>query len=269
MSVPPRLSADAAEIARRLIAHRYPAEEIGAKVRAIHATVLRNSARITTGNFEVAAAEDLAQLYDLYDEAFFAGDLRRMVATTGAPLSFQFSGRLTRSAGLTKRFAPRPRRGEPPSRPSRFEIVLSSTLLFQTFRDVERTVRVNGLVCQDRLEAAQRVFEHELVHLLEMLVWTESSCTAERYRGLVWNLFAHPQTRHDLVTQQERARTRFDVKVGDRVTFDFDGARHVGVVNRITRRATVLVESPVGTPYSDGKRYLKFYVPLPMLTRLS
>ena len=45
------------------------------------------------------------------------------------------------------------------------------------------------------------------------------------------------------------------------------GARHVGVVNRITRRATILVESDAGTAYSDGKRYLKFYIPLTMLAK--
>jgi len=128
-------------------------------------------------------------------------------------------------------------------------------------------VRVNGLVCNDRLEAAQRVFEHELIHLLEMLVWGGSSCSADRYKGLVWNYFAHTQTRHDLVTQQERARTRFDVRVGDRVAFTFDGVRHQGVVNRITRRATVLVEDAHGSPYTNGKRYLKFYIPLSMLEK--
>ena len=37
---------------------------------------------------------------------------------------------------------------------------------------------------------------------------------------------------------------------------------------RITRRATVLVESPEGQHYSDGKRYQKFYVPLDMLEKL-
>ncbi len=58
------------------------------------------------------------------------------------------------------------------------------------------------------------------------------------------------------------------MRVGDRVAFTFDGARHVGVVNRITRRATVLVESSAGTPYSDGKRYVKFYIPLTMLEKV-
>src|SRR5262249_51456206 len=151
----------------------------------------------------------------------------------------------------------------------RYEITLSTSLLYQTFKDVERTVRVNGLVCADRLEAAQRVFEHELIHLAEMLVWGRSSCAAEPFRALAWGGFGHTGTQHDLVTQQERARARFDVRVGDRVAFTFEGAPYTGVVNRITRRATVLVEDARGQAYSDGKRYLKFYIPLTMLRRAS
>jgi hypothetical protein len=256
------------EIARRLTDQRYPPDEAAARARAIYERVLRDSPRIRAGNFTQIAPADLALLFDLYDERFFGGGLRRLVTASGAPLNFDLSGRLTRSAGLTKRFSPRPRKGAPPPPPSRFEIALSSTLLFQTFRDVERTVRVNGLVCADRLEATQRVFEHELLHLLEMLVWSDSSCEAERFRTLAWNYFGHTQTRHDLVTQQERARSRFDVRVGDRVTFTFEGTPHAGVVHRITRRATVLVESERGLAHGDGKRYLKFYIPLPMLRKV-
>jgi hypothetical protein len=258
----------AVEIARRLVALRFSPEEVAVRNRAIYDTVLRQSPRITTGNFTGAAGADLELLFDLYDERFFAGDVRRLVQACSAPLSFDFSTRLTRSGGLTKRYAPRTPRGAPPAPASRFEISLSSTLLMQTFRDVERIVRVNGLVCADRLEAAQRIFEHELVHLIEMLVWVKTSCDQDRFKTLVWNYFSHTQTKHDLVTQQERARARFDVRVGDRVAFTFDGVRHVGTVNRITRRATVLVENPGGSPYSDGKRYLKFYIPLPMLEKV-
>lgn len=257
-----------AAIARRLAELRIPPDEVAVKVRAIYERVLLDSPRIRTGNFTQIAASDLALLFDLYDEQFFTGGLRQLVAGTGAPLNFDLSARLTRSAGLTKRFSPSPRKGGPPPPPSRFEIALSTTLLFQTFQDVERTVRVNGLVCGDRLEAAQRVFEHELLHLLEMLVWTESDCNADRFKSLAWNYFAHTQTRHDLVTQQERAQSKFDVRVGDRVSFTFEGVPYLGVVNRITRRATVLVESERGVLYGDGKLYLKFYIPLPMLQKV-
>jgi hypothetical protein len=152
---------------------------------------------------------------------------------------------------------------------TRYEIAISTALLFQTFQDVPRPVRVNGLECRDRLEALQRIFEHELLHLIEMLVWGRSSCAGTNFKALAWNYFAHTETRHDLVTQRERARALFEVRVGDTVAFEFEGVRHVGLVNRITRRATVLVESSDGEAYSNGKRYKKFYIPLPMLKKVS
>ena len=45
------------------------------------------------------------------------------------------------------------------------------------------------------------------------------------------------------------------------------GTQHVGVVNRVNKRATVLVEDAKGMPYSNGKRYSKFYVPVQMLEK--
>jgi hypothetical protein len=256
-----------AETARRLLGLRYTEPEVATRSRAIYESLLRQSPRITTGNFTSIAAADLALMFDLYDEEFFAGAARQLVRVSGAPVNFDLSARLTRSAGLTKRFARRQLLDASPPPASRYEITLSTTLLFQTFMDVERTIRVNGIVCNDRLEAAQRVFEHELLHLIEMLVWGKSSCDAENFKTLAWNWFTHSETRHDLVTQHERARAMFDVHVGDRVAFSFEGVRHVGVINRITRRATVLVESPDGMRYSDGKHYHKFYIPLSRLER--
>ena len=46
--------------------------------------------------------------------------------------------------------------------------------------------------------------------------------------------------------------------------FRFDGIEHTGVVNRVSKRATVLV-GPQGRRYTDGKHYNKFYVPVQML----
>ena len=58
---------------------------------------------------------------------------------------------------------------------------------------------------------------------------------------------------------------KFGIKTGMVVRFRFDGVEHEGVVNRITKRATVLVEDRGGEPYSNGKRYAKFYVPVRLL----
>ena len=44
------------------------------------------------------------------------------------------------------------------------------------------------------------------------------------------------------------------------VEFAFEGRWLTGRVNRITKRATVLVADPKGALYSSGERYLVYYV---------
>jgi len=51
---------------------------------------------------------------------------------------------------------------------------------------------------------------------------------------------------------------KFDLRVGDAVTFEHAGRPMRGTLNRVNRRATVLVESPTGVRYTNGKRYEKF-----------
>lgn len=168
------------------------------------------------------------------------------------------------AGGKTARYTPRNGSGRP-----YYEISVSTTLLFHTFQDVDRPIVVCGLPCGDRLEALQRVMEHELVHLIEMLIWTKSSCSAARFQAIASRFFGHTDHRHQLVTPVEKAITQFGIRPGDRVRFRFDGVEHVGKVNRISRRATVLVEDQRGPRYSDGKRYAKFYVPMAMLEPLT
>jgi hypothetical protein len=146
---------------------------------------------------------------------------------------------------------------------------LSAPLLFQTFSDLQRPIRVTGLLCANRLQAMQRILEHELIHLTEMLVWNHSCCSASRFQGIANRLFGHTEHKHDLVTQKERADQKFNVRVGTRVAFRHEGRVRVGTVNRITRRATVLVVDPAGQLYNDGVRYCKFYVPLSHLAPAS
>jgi hypothetical protein len=251
-----------------LLALHFPPEAVATRTRVIYEALCRDSPRVRHGNFPYIAPPDLALLFDLYDGHFFDGGLRAVLRGAATPLFFKLSHRMTRTAATTTRCERRPGKGPARDPAVHYEIAVSTALLFQSFGDVERTVRVNGVVCRDRLEALQRVFEHEVVHLLEMLAFGHSSCAAPQFQTLAWNLFAHTETRHDLVTQRERALAKFDLRVGDRVAFDFDGAPLAGVVNRITKRATVLVESVRGTPYADGKKYLKYYVPLSMLKKV-
>jgi len=234
------------------------------RTREIYERSLSESRHMTSGNFTAFHAEDLDRLFNLYDDTFFSGECKRLLEDS--PLEFRISRRMTSAGGKTTRVTRRrPKKNQPKQS---FEIAVSSTLLFQTFHDVDRSISVTGIECKDRFEALQRVFEHELVHLLEMLLWKDSSCSRPRFQQIASRWFAHAEHTHQLITPRERALAKFGIQAGDHVCFVFEGQRYQGFVNRITKRATVLVQDPTGTRYSDGHSYRKFYVPVELLQRM-
>lgn len=206
---------------------------------------------LRTRNFDRIHPDDLRLLYELYDEFFFAGQLSKAVGRQ--PLSFRLSRRMTRAGGTTTQYRAQHRR--------RYEIAISTTLLFESFREPDAKLMVTGLECDSRLEALMRIMEHELIHLSEMLIWDYSSCSQPRFQQIAAGVFGHRDHRHELLTPSDTA-SQSGVRPGGRVRFDFDGHTYEGIVNRITRRATVLVAHPKGSRFSDGNRYLKFYVPV-------
>jgi hypothetical protein len=248
----------------------YSAGEVESRVRRIYEAMLAQSPQIREGNFRLIGTDDLERLFGWYDREFFRGRLGEMVLEDEAhPIAFRLSRRLVSAAGQTVRQVRQGQRGGKPAVRVDYEITISATLLFNTFQNVERTVTVGGLVCRDRLEALQRIFEHELLHLAEFLGWGRSNCRADNFHALSRRIFAHEGAFHDLITPREQAKAAFNIHVGDHVSFELDGMQRTGRVNRITRRATVLIEDPRGVPYSDGKRYVIFYVPLPLLHKVT
>jgi len=254
----------------KLFALLYSALEVQVRVARIYEATLAQSPQIRDGNFTLIGTDDLERLFSWYDREFFRGRLGEMIVEDDAhPMAFRLSSRLVSAAGQTVRQVRRLQRNGSTAVKVDYEITISTTLLYNTFQDVERPVTVGGLACRDRLESLQRIFEHELLHLAEFLGWGRSNCRADNFHALSRRIFAHEGAFHDLITPREQARAAFNIRVGDHVTFEVDGARHAGRVNRITRRATVLVENPGGKLYSDGKHYVTFYVPLPLLRKES
>lgn len=245
-----------------LAIHNAP-QAVAARTAVIRATILRESPNITQPNFERIAAPDLARLVELYDRDFFGGWLAQGVqAQASIPLLLRLSATMTRSGGKTTRFRRRRPGGEARTW---FEIAVASRMLSMTFKDDRRPIVVCGRPCADRLQALQCIMEHEIIHLAEMLAWGRSSCSGPRFRHLAKRIFGHTDKHHALVTPREHAAVQHGVRVGTPVEFEFEGRRYAGRVNRVHKRATVLVEDDRGVPYTDGKRYAKFYIPLGQL----
>ena len=227
-------------------------ERINAWTREIGQELVTASSRISGPNFTAIHTDDLAFLLDAYDRRFLKGFVRRRLAAEA--LVFRLSSRMTRTGGKTTR-RPRADGG------ADYEIAISTEILFNGFADDDPRVSVAGIPCANRLEALQRIFEHEIVHLVEFLRTGDSKCGALPFQELAYRLFRHRNHTHKLITRAERA-AQHGIRVGSRVSFSHRGKRVAGRVNRITKRATVLVEDPQGERYSDGKRYRKHYVPL-------
>ena len=251
-----------------VLSRRFAREHIERTNADIAKSLMGASHFVRGANFTVISPADLSRVFDLYDRAYFDGFLRRLVnEKAGGRLGFRLAPRMTRAGGKTFRTRRPVRRGLLKTSETSYEIAISSRLLFLSFDDASRPATVCGVPCVDRLSALQRIMEHEMLHLAELLVWDRSSCSAARFKSMSRNLFGHAASTHELITPAERAVAKFDLRVGDAVTFTFEGRTLRGMLNRINRRATILVQSPTGQRYTNGRRYEKFYIPLGMLKK--
>lgn len=233
----------------------------------VRARMLAESPYVRQANFIRLSEADLLLLYRLYDELFFAGALQPLVMEkSGRPLTLKVSNAMSSSGGRTTRTRRRLRSG---TLQTHYEIAISARLLFNSFKEDDRPIHVSGQLCPDRLDAMMRIMEHELVHLIEMLTFGESNCKQTRFLTIADRLFGHTHAHHRLITARERAATEHQLHVGDQVEFTFEGQTLRGMLNRITTRATILVPDPRGQRYTDGNHYMRYYVPLARLKRVT
>lgn len=238
-----------------LLGVKLPEETIRNRVQFVQRELLTHSRYVREPDFRSIHPDDLAFIFERYDEQFFGGLCRATLA--GRPLRFSLSRRMTRAGGKTARYTTR-------SGEVSFEISIAISMLFDGFGETDRLVTACGIECRSRLEALQRIFEHEIVHLAEQLCWGTSNCSAPRFQDIAARFFLHQSHTHALITRRERA-AEAGIRIGSLVAFRFEGRDLTGRVNRITKRATVLVPDPRGTSYSDGSMYTRYYVPLPAL----
>jgi hypothetical protein len=239
-------------LAETVLSFRLDEDSIRQRLRGIHRDALAQSRYLREPNFQKIHADDLAFLFRAYDERFFSGLFQQRLGDR--KIAFRLSQRMTSAGGKTARF--RSRTGE-----VSFEIAIAAGMLFDGFGENDRPITACGIECPNRLEALQRIFEHELVHLAEQLCWETSNCRAARFQDIAARYFLHRAHTHNLITRRERA-AESGIRRGSRVSFEFEGRRLAGRVNRITKRATVLVEDAAGVRYSDGLRYKVYYVPI-------
>lgn len=235
--------------------------EIVGKRKLLMSRFSREARNVQSGKFSSISIKDLYFLFDLYNDIFFEMELEDPLVI----INFSLSKRMTKSAGKTifKR-----QTQVNTLVPCMFEIRIGVDFFFN-YDLTKKNKQVCGIETTSSLEALLLVFEHELCHVIERLCFGDSDCSKERYKEIAMNLFGHTASHHQLPTYKQIAYEHLDLKVGDIVYFTFEGKQQKGIINRITKRATVMVKNKSGN-YQDGKgnRYKKFYVPLTLLGKV-
>jgi len=233
---------------------KYSVEEIIRKRNDIRSKFIVKSENVNTGNIKCMSNQDMKILFDLYDEEFFRDYFRENFKES---ITFSLSNRMTSAAGKTiySRKIKLLQEAE-----KTYEIRIGIKFFFQ-YDKVERDKIVSGINTKDSLEAFQIVFEHELCHLMEFHLYSESSCKKRRFKTMVNNIFGHTEVHHQLPSQQEIISVDYGFKIGQKVCFVNENKKYSGFIYKINKRATVMVKDKKGT-YKDGQgtTYSKWYV---------
>lgn len=206
-----------------------------------------------------ASSQDVKNLFYLYDQYYFS----YFFSSAFLPdLRFSLSNRMTRTAG--KIITPKNLSQLPEDKKS-FEIRMSGYFL-SNYDQFKGERKVNGIVTTDAVQAFQLVLEHEICHLIEFVEFGTSNCKKKRFKDLAYRLFGHTETYHELSIAKRQLEKQNQFQAGDKIYFYYHNKKKEGIIQRITKRATVMVKDSKGR-YMDFKknRYTKYYVPLDWL----
>jgi hypothetical protein len=208
-------------------------------------------------NFSDLKNSDIKRLFDLYDDYFFGGSIMEKINSSGSTIKFTssslggstFAGKcIMTKAGMK----------------CTFELRFPSKLFLKLFtqKGSNKLLKTNGIICRDRLECLQLVFEHELVHLI-MHLWNYYDKSGDLYSShgklfqcMTKSLFDHTDYRHELFNEFEEG-TEFITKkvafVGMDVYILVDGKNIYGKITKVNpKKAIIQTES--------GKMYKSSYV---------
>lgn len=242
-----------------ILAAKLQGDIIENKRRKISGLLTEKSGNIKSETVSALSAADLDILFGLYDEIFFENWFKQSYK---GKLKFSVSRRMTRSAGLTR--CPK---NIGSIRPEDLVIEVKIGIdFFLHYGMVEGSGMVGGIETGSSLEALQLVFEHELCHVIEFITYGRSSCKGKRFRTIAGNLFGHTESCHKLPTHRQIAFDALGLKIGDSISFIYDGRVLTGVLYSINKRATVMVRDNNGLLADrQGRRYSKYYVPLSLI----
>jgi len=240
---------------------KYDLNTINKKRERIKTKLYEESQNIKTVDFTKISDNDLYILYNLYDEIFLESWFKENFK---GKIKFKMSRQLSKAAGSTKT-----KKNIAAIKPIDIEFEIKISLNHLTnFDKIDRNKYVGGIEVKNKLDSLLLVFEHELCHVIEFLIYKKSDCNKENFRNLILNLFGQKETTHKLVSTREANYHEYGFMPGDKVIFENEGKEIIGFITKINKRATVMSPSLYGK-YVDktGQHYTKYCVSLSCLVK--
>lgn len=246
---------------QELFAKRYSDAEIFSKKQIIQNRLSNMQSNMSGNSITKLSEADLQDLFDGYDQMFFVQAFQNQFK---GKLKFSLSPRLVKSAGKT--LCPKHIAKMKPEDVT-IEIRMGTDFFFK-FHDIKGEKKVCGILTKSPMEALMTVFEHELCHAIEFLVFHNSNCKGKRFKNLAGNLFGHLESTHQLPTIRQIALETYGFNIGDSVSFFHKQQKLTGMLYNIQKRATVMVMDTQGALRDrKGNRYTKYYVPVKKLEK--
>jgi len=240
---------------------KYDLTTIDEKRMVVREALFRESSNIKSCKIDRISNDDLFILFKQYNEVFLNDWFTKKFP---GKMQFNLSRHMTRSAGITK--CPKNYNAKKPHENS--ITICIGVDFFLKYDYLEGSKMVCGLETHNSLEALQMVFEHELIHAIEFILFQKSSCKKNRFKDTVRNIFGHTKSHHQIPTNSIIASKKYGINIGDRVQFQFENAHLVGFIAKINKRAVVMVRDRRGQFIDkQGVRYRKYYVPLGLLIK--
>lgn len=155
--------------------------------------------------------KQISVCFHMIDKLYFGNTISKKIDNLNKIIYFKVNNLLTKSAG---------RLG---SLKYYYVLELSSKILDNLFNNQTKTVELGGLICYNLAETICVVIEHEIIHLILMMLYSIRTHN-NMFRTLARNIFNQTQIRHKLlfgdITKHEQkiSEMRDMINIGDIIT---------------------------------------------------
>lgn len=231
--------------------HKLPQKELDSKKAKVYSKLKKV---FTSPNFHKLTDKHVKETFNIIDEVYFDNFISKYMKQNNINLGLKSSHKLTCTAGQCKWIT------EHHTGKTNYSLVISAAIIEKVFSKNEKSLKINGLHCLDRLECYISIFEHEITHLLIQLFCPEEGVGTgghtKTFRHIVNNMYGHTEYKHDLlsgdaVTVENNIKYFKDnIEIGDTIVAQYKDKTFTGEVLKLGGKSVTIHDNVSNKRYN-------------------